>query len=307
MMPTSFANPWWLAALALPALLALYELTRRPHALVLPFDFGEARLGIWLSRMLRAAALLPALLLAVAIVLLARPIRPDQPTEERVLTNIEFVMDISGSMSSQFGEGTRFDGSLAAIDAFTTHRRGDAFGLTIFGDEVLHWTPLTKDLEAIRSAAPFLRPDNMPPQFGGTEIGKALRAALRQVRLRGQSEGLVILVSDGESADLGDGAARQVGVELATASVVLYAIHVGDEQVPTDLYDLTAPSGGQVFAARSPAALQAVFAHIDRLQPVRLRPTAARQIDACSLPAMVGLVLMGLFGLCSFAVRCTPW
>lgn len=307
MIPTSFANPIWLAALALPALLALYELTRRPHVLVLPFDYGAVRSGIWLSRLLRAAALLPALLLAVAVVLLARPIRPDQPTEERVLTNIEFVMDVSGSMSSPFGEGTRFDGSLTAIDAFTTHRRGDAFGLTIFGNEVLHWTPLTKDLEAIRSAAPFVRPGEMPPQFSGTEIGKALRASLKQVRLRGQSEGLMVLVSDGESADLGSGAARQVGGELAAAGVVLYAIHVGDDQVPSDLYDLTAPSGGQVFAARNPAALQAVFGHIDRLQPVRLRPTVPRQIDTCSLPALIGLVLTGLFGLCSFAVRYTPW
>lgn len=307
MIPTSFANPIWLAALALPALLALYELTRRPHALVLPFDYGAGRSGIWLSRLLRAAALLPALLLAVAIVLLARPIRPDQPTEERVLTNIEFVMDVSGSMTSEFGEGTRFDGSLVAIDAFTTHRRGDAFGLTIFGDEVLHWTPLTKDLEAIRLAAPFLRPESMPPQFGGTEIGKALRATLQQVRRRGQSEGLIVLVSDGQSGDLHGGAARQVGVELAAAGVVLYAIHVGDEQVPTDLYDLTIPSGGQVFAARNPAALQAVFAHIDRLQPVRLRPTAPRQIDTCSLPALIGLALTGFFGCCSFAVRYTPW
>src|SRR5436190_23512043 len=148
MIPTAFASPWWLAALSLPALLALYELTRRPHALVLPFDHGGARSGVWLGRLLRIVSLLPALLLAVAIVLLARPIRPDQPTQERILTNIEFVMDVSGSMSSPFGEGTRFDGSLTAINAFTTHRKGDAFGLTIFGNEVLHWTPLTKDLEA---------------------------------------------------------------------------------------------------------------------------------------------------------------
>lgn len=307
MIPTAFASPWWLAALSLPALLALYELTRRPHALVLPFDHAAARSGVWLGRLLRVAALLPALLLAVAIVLLARPIRPDQPTQERILTNIEFVMDVSGSMSSPFGEGTRFDGSLTAINAFTTHRKGDAFGLTIFGNEVLHWTPLTKDLEAIRLAAPFLSPDNMPPQFGGTEIGKALRASLKQVRLRGQSEGLIVLVSDGISGDMQGGGARQVGSEIAGAGIVLYAIHVGDDTVPTDLYDLTAPSGGQVFAANNPAALSSVFAHIDRLQPVRLRPTAPRQIDTCSLPALVGLVLTGLFGVCSFAVRYTPW
>lgn len=307
MIPTSFANPWWLWLLVIPAGLMILEARRKRHTLTLPFDFGQQRSGWWLGRLLRAAALLPALLLAVAIVLLARPIRPDQPTTERVLTNIEFVMDVSGSMGSEFGGATRFDGSLAAIQAFTNHRRGDAFGLTIFGNEVLHWTPLTKDLEAIRTAAPFLRPGRMPPQFGGTEIGKALRASLKQVQLRGQSEGLMVLVSDGESADLGDDKARIIGGELATAGVVLYAIHIGDDEVPRDLYDLVGPSGGQVFAAQNPAALQTVFSHLDRLQPVRLRPVAAHPIDTCSLPAMVGLTLLGLFGICSFTLRYTPW
>ncbi len=307
MIPTSFANPWWLMAGALPALLAISEVTRQRHTLVLPFDHGQQRTGVWLARLLRGAATLPSILLAVSIVLLAGPLRPDQPTEERVLTNIEFVMDVSGSMSSPFGAGTRFDGSIGAIQAFTTHRRGDAFGLTIFGNEVLHWTPLTKDLEAIRAATPFLTPDDMPSQFGGTEIGKALRATLRRVRERGQSDGLLVLISDGESADLGDGAARQVGNELAAAGVVLYAIHVGDEHVPKDLYDVTHPSGGQVFAARNPAALQAVFSQIDRLQPVRLRPTASRQIDAFAFPALVGLVVLGLHQLSLFGLRYTPW
>lgn len=307
MIPTSFANPWWLSLLVIPAALMVLEWTRRRHRLILPFDFGQQSSGQWLGRMLRGAALLPALLLAVAIILLARPIRPDQPTTERVLTNIEFVMDVSGSMGTQFGEATRFDGSLAAIQAFTNHRRGDAFGLTIFGNEVLHWTPLTKDLQAIRTATPFLRPEHMPPQFGGTEIGKALRASLKQVRQRGQSEGLMVLISDGESADLGDNKARVIGGELATAGVVLYAIHIGEDNVPRDLYDLVGPSGGQVFAAKNPAALQTVFAHLDRLQPVRLRPIASHPVDTCSLPAIIGLAFLGLFGICSFGLRYTPW
>lgn len=307
MIPTGFAHSEWLYALVLPAALAVWEWTRRRPGLVLPFDHGSQTSGAWLGRLLRAAATLPALLLAVAIVLAARPIRPDQPTAERVLTNIEFVIDVSGSMSSEFGEATRFDASLEAIRAFTSHRRGDAFGLTIFGNEVLHWTPLTKDLAAIGSSAPFVRPDDMPPQFGGTEIGKALRATLAQVRRRGQSDSLLVLVSDGESADLGGGEANRVGSELAAAGVVLYAIHVGDEGVPSDLYDLTGPNGGQVFAASEPSALPAIFGHIDRLQPVRLQPKASRSIDACRLPALAGAGLLALFALASLGWRYTPW
>jgi Ca-activated chloride channel family protein len=307
MIPTSFANPGWLFALLLPALLVVWEMVRQPHRLVLPFDHGEQAQGVWLRRLLRGTAVLPALLLSVSIVLLARPRCPDRPTEERVLTNIEFVMDVSGSMREQFGNGTRFDGSIASIQAFTTHRRGDAFGLTIFGNEVLHWTPLTKDLDAIRTATPFLRPEHMPSQFRGTEIGKALRECLRQIRGRGQSDGLIVLISDGESADLGAGTARQVGSELAAAGVVLYAIHVGGESAPADLYELTRPNGGLVFAAENPASLQAVFSHIDRLQPVKLTPAAPQQIDAFGLPVLVGFVFMGLYQFSLFGLRYTPW
>lgn len=306
MIPTSFSNPVWLYALVVPVLLAAWELTRRPHTLVLPLDHGRRQSGLWLGRLLRCAALLPALLLSVAVVLLAGPQRPDRPGEERVLTNMEFVMDVSGSMGSQFGEGTRYDGSISAIQAFTTHRQGDAFGLTIFGNEVLHWTPLTKDLNAIRAATPFLSPDNMPSQFGGTEIGKAVRASLLRMRQRGQG-GIMVLLSDGESADLDGDVPRRIGGELAAAGIVLYAVHIGDEQVPRDLYELTRPSGGQVFAARNPAALDAIFAHIDRLQPARLRPTAPRPIEACGLPALIGLVLLGLHQLAAFGLRYTPW
>ncbi|MEX0586753.1 MAG: vWA domain-containing protein [Pirellulales bacterium] len=296
--------------LAVPLVMIVWEIVRRRHVLVLPFDYGQQRSGVWLSRTLRGAALLPALLVAVSVVLLARPLRPDQPTEERVLTNIEFVIDVSGSMESQFGEGSRFDGSIAAINAFTQHRQGDAFGLTIFGNEVLHWTPLTKDVAAVRAAAPFLRPELMPSQFGGTEIGKALRACLRKVRERGeadQASGLLVLISDGESADLGGSISRQIGGELAAAGLVLYAIHVGDDQVPADLYELTRPSGGQVFAAKNPAALDAVFGHIDRLQPARVRPTAVRQVDAFALPVIAGLALLGVYQLSLIGLRYTPW
>ena len=49
-------------------------------------------------------------------------------------------------MKSPFGDGTRSDKAIEAIKEFTTYRKGDAFGLTIFGSDVLHWVPVTKDL-----------------------------------------------------------------------------------------------------------------------------------------------------------------
>ena len=40
MIPTTFAQPLWFGLLPVPILLGIWELIRRPHTLVLPFDHG---------------------------------------------------------------------------------------------------------------------------------------------------------------------------------------------------------------------------------------------------------------------------
>jgi Ca-activated chloride channel family protein len=303
----TFGYPLGLLLLAVPVLLILWEAWRRGPVVPIPLDHGHQRPGRWLERIVLGANALPALLLAVAILLLCRPLRLDEPKQERKLDNIEFLLDVSGSMTSSFGQGSRHDAAMNAIGDFTHHRKGDAFGLSIFGNEVLCWTPLTKDLSAIRSATPFLRPENLPEHFGGTEIGKALRFCARKLPERGEGDRLIVLVSDGISADLGPAVARQVGGELAGQQIVLYAIHIGDEAVPGDLYDLCQPTGGRVFAAATPEALSAVFGHIDQMQPVKLRPGAPQQVDAFGPFALAGLIVLGLYQAALFGVRYTPW
>ena len=52
-------------------------------------------------------------------------------------------------MTTPLGDGTRYDASMKAIDEFLKIRQGDAFGLTFFGNNVLHWVPLTSDPSAV--------------------------------------------------------------------------------------------------------------------------------------------------------------
>jgi len=84
-----------------------------------------------------------SLMLAAAIVLWAGPRRLGVPQTERELTNIEFCLDLSGSMTASFGEGSRYDAAMIAINDFVDLRKGDAFGLTIFSSRAGHWIPLT--------------------------------------------------------------------------------------------------------------------------------------------------------------------
>jgi Ca-activated chloride channel family protein len=171
----------------------------------------------------------------------------------------------------------------------------------------MRWTPLTKDLSAIRNATPFLQPDDLPTQFGGTEIGKAVRFSHKTLRDRGPGDSMIVLVSDGDSADLRGLTARQIGAELAQDGIVLYAIHVGDEIPPAALYDLSRPTGGRVFSSDNPQSLVEVFRHVDTMQPVKLQPAAAGLVDGFTPLAIAGLIFGGIYLMTLFGLRYTPW
>ncbi len=138
---------------------------------------------------------LPAALLAIAILFLAHPVTFTPPEVERKLNNVQFVLDTSGSMAEDHGsqaEGRhrRFDSAMEAIEQFINYRKGDAFGLTIFSRDFIHWLPLTLDTQSIALSKRFIEPNNpkldppgmgrhgLPDElWGNTFIGKALLGA----------------------------------------------------------------------------------------------------------------------------------
>ena len=128
----TFAHPAILFLLAIPVTLAFWEWTRSGHTLVMPFDLGRQRRGRMLQFFVLCANTLPATLLAIAILFLARPITFAPPQTERKLTNIQIVLDTSPSMSEKYSQQpssgerySRFDGAMDAIDQFLKFRRGD--------------------------------------------------------------------------------------------------------------------------------------------------------------------------------------
>jgi Ca-activated chloride channel family protein len=309
----TFAHPWVLLALLIPAAIVAWELLRddggRP--VPVPVDFAEHRPRRWLERMLRIASIVPALLLAAVICLLAGPQTLGPPGQARVLTNIELVLDVSGSMSSPIGYGragaSRYTAAMDAINTFTSRRKGDAFGLTIFGGEVVRWVPLTKDLSAIRNATPFLDPVTMPAPLQSTRVGHALLYAKDILSREETGDRLVILITDGFSSDLSGSRSAEIGAQLRDAGIVVYGINVGDGPPPADMAEVVSPTGGRVYSASDPASLDAVFEHIDRMNPVRIRPTQPESIDHFLPWTIAALGLLGVHGLCLFGLRYTPW
>lgn len=320
-----FLHPQWLGLLALPVILAFWEWVRRGHPIALPFDHGRQRRGLVLRFLVLCANCLPTALLALAILFLAHPISFKPPEIERKLNNVQFLLDTSGSMAENHGsqgEGRhrRFDSAMDAIEKFTDYRKGDAFGLTIFSRHFIHWVPLTLDTQSILLARPFIQPDNPkldPPSmgrhglpdalWGNTFIGKALLGASDLLAGRPTGDRMIILMTDGESPDIKPPQDGPIIAALQAQNITVFGIMLTDEAIEPALTGIVRATGGEVFNAATPEALQAVFQRIDEMKKVVVlekKPRAADRYDPFFPPA-IGLLVLSVLAL--FGLRFTPW
>lgn len=303
----SFAHPAVLLLLIVPVALLVWTWRHEGSQLVLPFDHAAVGRGRWLHATLAVAESLGPLLLAVIVLILAGPQQYGEPKSKRVLTNIEFCVDVSGSMTAKLGEGTRYDASMAAINEFLDVRKGDAYGLTFFGNTVLHWVPLTQDPSAIRCSPPFMRPEVAPPWMGGTAIGKALEACREVLTSRQEGDRMIILVTDGMSFDLLNGGDVELAKKLAADKIVVYAVHVAEGDPPDSIVNVTSLTGGDAFAAGDKEGVKAIFNRIDSMQQTRLERTVPEPQDNFVPFCVAGLSLIGAATLSLFGLRYTPW
>lgn len=291
----------------IPLGLLAWKWLRRGGTVVVPYDHGRTGRGMWLKASLNLADSIPALTLLVVVLILCGPTRLLEPQTKRKLTNIEFCVDISGSMMAPFGEGNRYDASMEAINNFLELRKGDAFGLTFFGNSVLHWTPITTDPSAIRYATPYMRPEVAPVHFGGTEIGRALVACQNRLKHVEKGDKMILLVSDGMSADLSNGRDQEVATQLKQNGITVYALHIGGGNIPGEIVNIASLTGGDAFAPEDTEAMAKVFKEIDSMEQAEMERMAAEAVDYYEPFVIVALSLVGLGLVCGFGLRYTPW
>jgi Ca-activated chloride channel family protein len=227
-----------------------------------------------------------------------------QPKNARELADIQFALDVSGSMSSE----NRYEMATDAIEKFITQREGDAFGLTMFGSRQIRWMPLTKDMDAIRNSLPFANPENQPLHMSGTLIGAALRFC--KDNMLAESTGgdrMIILVSDGQSADIDGDEGADIAQELADEKISVYHVHVARDDVPQEVIDLAEATGGEAFQAADPESLSKVFRHIDRMRPAKFNPAGTVPMDHFRPFALAGVALLALHVAGLMGLRYTPW
>jgi Ca-activated chloride channel family protein len=320
-----FQYPQLLSLLALPVILAFWEWVRRGQPIALPFDHGRQGRGYILRFLVLVANCLPGALLAVAILFLARPMTYTPPEVERKLNNVQFVLDTSGSMAEPHGsqdEGRhrRFDSAMNAIEQFITYRKGDAFGLTIFSRDYIHWLPLTLDTQSIPLSKRFIEPNNPkldPPSmgrhglpdelWGQTYIGKALHGAAELLAQRPSGDRMIILMTDGESSDINPPLDAAIISHLLAEKITVFSILLNEDPIQPPLINITRSTGGEVFNAITPEALASVFRSIDDMKKVVVLQKRPQVIDFYDPFLLPGLGVLAASVLALFGLRFTPW
>ena len=143
--------------------------------------------------------------------------------------------------------------------------------------------------------------------WGITYIGKALLGATDLLAQRPIGDRMIILITDGESSDIKPPRDSEIITALRAQNITVFGILMTDERIEPALVGICRATGGEVFNAVTPEALQAVFQSIDAMKKVVVlekKPRVADHFDPFFLPA-IGLLALSLLAL--FGLRFTPW
>jgi Ca-activated chloride channel family protein len=159
---------------------------------------------------------------AAAVVGLARP----QAGHRLVSTtsrgvDLVVALDLSRSMDARDVRPDRLRAAKREVASLVAGLEGSAIGLVGFAGEARVLSPLSTDLEGLQSLAEAAGAGDI--DIGGSDLGEALRLAVRLLRRPGERPRGIVLVSDGENLR-GDprsalAAARQAGALVFTLGV----------------------------------------------------------------------------------------
>ena len=202
-MEFHFLRPWWL--LAMPALLlhAVFSVQRAapgsaweqwcdrrllPHILLTPGTGGGRRR--WYNGYLWTAGAMLAVL-ALAGPAWERQPQPLVPDEAALV----IVLDLSPAMNARDLTPSRLVRARFKLDDIIAGRRVGETALVVYAGDAYVVSPLTDDVETIRSQLPSLETSIMP--VAGSRLDLALEQAMDLFQGAGRATGHVLLVTSG--------------------------------------------------------------------------------------------------------------
>ena len=331
-----FAQPLWILAglIAVPVVLLLYARfdqlqRRRVAAFSLARDtdsvhFALSRPLLWAKRILLCGAVL------AACVALARPLGAMRMEEsERRGLDILFAIDTSRSMLTPDVKPDRLTRARLAVEDLLDRLNGDGVGLVAFAGEAFLQAPLTTDYDAFKESLDAL--DTHTIALGGTDIAAAVRLSESTLALRGDTQKVLVLITDGE--DLA-GDALLAAQAAAKKGMVIFTVGVGTaagELIPipdssggtefvkdpdgkfvksrldSDMLRQIAATTGGVYTTLGPQSQGVVQLYEDKLKGLAQGQHADRQVavyaELFQWPLGVAIALLSLAWLLRVSVR----
>jgi Ca-activated chloride channel family protein len=290
-----FAWPWMFLLLPLPLLVwwLLPPLRAREASVQVPFfDRLAAATGQTPQRgavVLQRRAVQMVVAVAIWILLAVALARPqwvgDPVTREVSARDLILAIDISGSMNQRDFKSpdgatlTRLDGVKRVVKDFIARRKGDRVALILFGTKAYVQVPFTQDLQ---TAALLLDQIDVGMAGQQTAIGDTIGLAIKTFAASTATQKLLVLLTDGN--DTASRVPPEHASDIARQNgVVVYTIGVGDPSASGEnrvdlsvLQTVASTTGGHFFRAENGAELEAIYADIDRLAPVKLQTLSWR-------------------------------
>ncbi|WP_420996898.1 vWA domain-containing protein [Cupriavidus sp. 30B13] len=286
----AFEYPWMAFLLPLPLLawLLLPAYRETMPAVRVPFFEEMAERsgqrpapGAVVMRANWAQRLLAPLCWALLVAALARPAWVEPPVERtEPARDLMLAIDLSQSMEARdftAPDGSREDRLTAVkqvVRDFIARRKEDRIGLVVFGAAAFPQAPLTMDHDSVLALLGETRIGMAGPQ---TAIGDAIGVAVRMTQASPAQEKVLILLTDGN-----DTASKVPPAQAAQVArdnmLVIHTIGIGDlhasgeDKVDLDaLRAIAARTGGQSFRGEDLAGLEAIYATLDRITPVKVK------------------------------------
>jgi Ca-activated chloride channel family protein len=294
-------SPLWFLALFAVALVAAWRRRCRPRLPLASPPAAAALPRSWRGRLRWLPAALEGLGLVLAVAALARPVQFVPAPPERLVRDVVLCLDRSSSMAADdLAPGrSRLAVALQMAGRLVDARGGDRLGCIEFARFPDLRCPPTLDHGALRELLAGVTLVAAEGPEDATGIGTAVAAAADVLARSPVAGRVVVLLTDGEenvaTRTAPDEIAPSHAAQLcARLGIRVHTIAVGRDPAldPTAVRELAAATGGRFFAAGDAAALLAVAAAIDALEPARYAEPrrVAREWFAPLLAAALALV-----------------
>ena len=221
-----------------------------------------------------------------------------QPTGRDLIVAIDLSASMAERDMTREGQpAERYAIVRDLIGRFIDRRKGDRIALIAFAREAYLVAPLSFDGRAVSG---LLEEIEIGLPGRKTDLGQAIALTIRTLQDQPPGERVLILLSDGES-NAGpvapSGAARLAAERGIRIHSIAFASET-DAEALTLLRQVADLGGGRFFSARSDAALAAITAELDRIEPTAVdRETTQLRRDWSALAVLAALLALAAIAM----------